>query len=585
MISKLSNKSTSVNSSNKGINIIRLMDSAFLTIIVIMSAVLYLSDLGFYSDDWFHLAEFITSDDQSFNGLFLSQWNHSHNLHRKPTQILYQTTLYSLFGIRPLGYHIVNSVMLSLMSILLYWTLRQLGIPRLLAVAISAVYALIPNYSTDRFWWAAFGYTLTMCLYFLSLYADLRAIQSNLNSLIIWKLLAIVGLIFGSLSYEIIIPLFFLNPLLVCIQNRRFNQVSLHERLGTIGIAVYFGSHFLVLALVIAYKSLFAIGGGFAVPDTMESVIRFGLSSIGPNFGTYVLGLPQAFYWAFQNSSGLILVMSLILGAFVFIYITHTTRAEETALLSEMNNREWLRLAGGGIFVFLLGYSIFFVAIGRIIFASSSYGNRWAIAGALGVSIFWISLLGWLNNLLPKIISRKYGFPVLVAVLCSSGFLINNTLAQDHVAAWSEEKLILDEIRTNFPKLKPNTTLILLGSCPYIGSAMVFARYDLEGALWVMYRDKTLRADVGSKISVEPTGLVIDTFDHSARYPYNNLLFIYDRERKLVKSIPDMQSALDYFGTNKVDWPNNCPQGTMDIGAPIFPADKLYIKWKIPNFP
>jgi len=190
MISKSSNKSTLINNTNKRNSLtglmdsafLTIMDSAFLTIIVILSAVLYLSDLGFYSDDWFHIGEFITSDDQSFQELLSSQWNHGWK--KRPTQILYQTTLYSLFELRPLGYHLINTVVFSIMSILLYWVLLEIGISRLLSISISAVYVLLPNYSTDRFWWSSFGYPLTMCFYFLSLYSDLRAIHSTSKKLI-----------------------------------------------------------------------------------------------------------------------------------------------------------------------------------------------------------------------------------------------------------------------------------------------------------------------------------------------------------------------------------------------------------------
>ena len=54
--------------------------------------------------------------------------------------------------------------MLIVMALLLSLTLRELGLPRSLVLATPLVFALLPNYSTDRFWFAAFGYILSIAL-------------------------------------------------------------------------------------------------------------------------------------------------------------------------------------------------------------------------------------------------------------------------------------------------------------------------------------------------------------------------------------------------------------------------------------
>ena len=69
--------------------------------------------------------------------------------------------------------------MLTSLVLFLYLVLRELRVHRTVAFAIAAVYGLLPNYSTDRFWIAAFGYVLTTALFLISTYALLRAARSE----------------------------------------------------------------------------------------------------------------------------------------------------------------------------------------------------------------------------------------------------------------------------------------------------------------------------------------------------------------------------------------------------------------------
>ena len=93
----------------------------------------------------------------------------------RPVQFLYLAALYKAFGTDPLGYHVVNTLVLAAGAVLFYLVLRRLGLSRVLALAVPLVYALLPHYSTNKLWMAAFQIGLSMTLYFLSLYADLRA--------------------------------------------------------------------------------------------------------------------------------------------------------------------------------------------------------------------------------------------------------------------------------------------------------------------------------------------------------------------------------------------------------------------------
>src|SRR5688572_30686479 len=161
-------------------------DIAFVAATVILSFVLYVWHLGFYSDDWAFLGSLHIYGDHSMVGRSdLIDW--AMYFRQRPVQIPFQQLLFWAFGLKPLGYHLTNGLLLTAMAVMMHLVLRQLAIWRPLALALPIVFALLPHYSADRYWFAAFGYVLSMALFFLSLYADLRGADSVSNTLK-WKL-------------------------------------------------------------------------------------------------------------------------------------------------------------------------------------------------------------------------------------------------------------------------------------------------------------------------------------------------------------------------------------------------------------
>ena len=77
------------------------------------------------------------------------------------------------FGIHPLGYHLVNAAVITALPLLLLLILREINVQATVAFTVAAVYLLLPNYSTDRFWMASFGYGWSTALFLVSTYAFL----------------------------------------------------------------------------------------------------------------------------------------------------------------------------------------------------------------------------------------------------------------------------------------------------------------------------------------------------------------------------------------------------------------------------
>jgi hypothetical protein len=545
-----------------------LLDSAFLSVVILSSTLLYVTRLGFYSDDWAFLSIMSTSDDRSLLGLWHQQYQFNANLQMRPTQVLYQAVLFTLFGLEPLGYHIVNALMITIMTVLVYWVLRELGLSRSVAIAVAAAYGLIPNYSTDRFWFAAFGYTLTMAFYLLSLYADLRAARSRSQSLLWWKLIALLGLLAASLGYEVVLPLLLLNVVLTWWHARRLHAAGLSGRLGRWGAILFLGSNIFMIAALLVYKSVTAQGVGLPPDETAFYAVRLVVGAVVVNYGTYGLGLPYALIWGARNASGLILVSGLGLALLVLGYLNLVARHEG----GFPGRTAWRRLIAGGLVVFALGYAIF-LSTGRIGFSSTGIFNR--VAG-----------LGWLCTMFQSSLVRRRCFAALIAGLCGAGFVIDNVLAVAWASAWSRERIVLEEIQESLPVLPSHGTLIVHRICPYVGPAIVYeSNFDLASALRLTYGDPTLKADVVTdRLSIGQDGLKTQFYGFTSIYPYSSSLLLYDLQERRVVSLSDVQAATRYLGANDSGSSMNCTGGVPGRGALVLPTDELYLRLEARGF-
>jgi hypothetical protein len=73
----------------------------------------------------------------------------------RPLYVVLLASSYRLFGLQPLGYHLVNHAFFIVAAVLCCLTLREERWSRAVSLSVAAVFVFLPNYSTDRFWIAA----------------------------------------------------------------------------------------------------------------------------------------------------------------------------------------------------------------------------------------------------------------------------------------------------------------------------------------------------------------------------------------------------------------------------------------------
>jgi hypothetical protein len=541
-----------VNSTNRN-------DLLFLTVIVVVSVAPYFSRLGFYSDDWASLGTMITASKQSIAGLVSAQLGADPDGRARLTNTVYQAVLFRMFGLDPLGYHVVNALVLVSAALLLYLALCELAVQRTVAVSTAASYILLPNYSTDRFWFVAFGYGLSMALLVASTWAFLRAARSH--RAVPWTVLALLALAAAELGMEVVIPLMLAIPGAISWQWYRFDREGLRRRLGTPRGLLLAVSPLIVTVGVAIYKSETA--RGFSNPDFLY-LKRLVAGALAVNFGTYGVMLLDTVAWSVRHLPSSGAVLAGLLAVFVFSYLSRSDALPES-------RRLWMMLILAGCVVFGLGVAIF-LTTARVLFWSAGIANRVWIAAALGVALVFVGASGWVSSRLP-IGPGRWIFSGLITSLCVSGFIVNTAFSTYWIAAWPRQLEVLGHIRHALPEPPPRGTLILHGVCPYVGPAIVFeSSWDLAGALRVLYRDGRLRADVTTgRFSIHDDGVRTTIYRDSQFYPYGPNLLLFDDRRGTVIELTDANVARAHLSENV-----RCPEGIAGRGTLMFPLDEWY---------
>jgi hypothetical protein len=531
-------------------------DCLFLGLVALLSVVYYVARLGFYSDDWIFLSLLHQADTHTVADLFQALYDGDVVIRQRPVQMFYLVWFYKIFGLHPIAYHLGNSIALLLSVILLYLVIREFGRQRVTALAISVVYLLLPHYSTDRFWMAAHQATFSILFYFLSLYADLRAYREYPHHFK-WKMVGVLAIILSGLSYEVAIPLFVINPFLVWYGKRAMDGDKTKKLQSWSQFLALFAVNYVTLLVVIAFKLQVTVRTNVEA-GLAAHVMSIIMGALRVNFGTYGLALPYVVSWIlFHQRNGLLLLLSGLAGLIIFFYLRVMTSRSAAS-----TPERWLVIIVSGLIIFGCGYAIF-VVNADVWFTSTSLGNRVAIASAIGVAIFFVGVIGWICSILPR---RTWGqtlFCLSISVLAASGFLINNTLASNWIAAYQDQQKIMNNIQQKISSFPAGSTFILDGLCFQQGGAYLFTgKRDLTSALSITYEDPNLNATVlSSSAKIGEQGLSITTYNLQTTYPYGEDLLIYNFGHQKLYSLVDADTARQYFKNTDFIPEKDCPPG------------------------
>jgi hypothetical protein len=546
-------------------------DCLLVCLVLLASVVPYIAGLGFYSDDWVFLASLGKADGGSLRDAFDAV--NVGNARMRPVQSFYLALMYHTFGRHPLPYHLVNAAVFCCIAVLLYLTLRELRVWRGTALAVALVYPLLPNYGTDRFWLAAFHIPLGVALYLLSVYTLMRALRAESRGAAWgWKGVSLLSFTLGALAYEVVLPLVVVNLLLTAWFLREARTRDGHPPPPVhLPRPVVWGGDLAAAALVVAYKvqTNTRPDPPMALAERVIHALRVCKYAVIQDFGFYGIKLPIVL-WRALHTPGIL--PTALWGTFVAALVAgYVFRAAAAETASWPGGKTTVGFMVAGLLLFFAGYAVFFVTV-QIQFSPTGIANRVAIAAALGVALLFVGLASGLSPFIGRAPERAVlPFSLLIGFLFAAGFIINSAVARYWMQAWPREQTVLARIQEDVPPLPKNGVLLLDGSCPYIGPAVVFeSSWDLQGALAVARRDYTLRADVVTPaLQIDEAGVTTWIYNKPTRYPYGDL-FVYDLSRRTVSRLRDFASARAYFAYDSPNRGDACPAGEPGKGVPIF---------------
>ena len=533
----------------------QLIDLLCLAGITVASALPYLPRLGFYSDDWGLL---VTFQSAARHGALAASV--IHDFAARPVQGLYLALLFQLFGLDPLGYHIVNTAVIACAICLLYLLLLRLRTGRTEAMAASVLFLMLPQLSTVRVWYSAYQITLSLALMLASMHAQLSFSRTGKAA---WLALAIGAAILCVGAYEIFAPLLAGFAAVLLIYWWRSSPRDFRAR----GWAVLSCTAAAGLILgVIAYKVLLSgRAGPIADPERYLAGLRQLVRADYDwrvDSGLNVFAMAQAYFWAPVKGWGTGAI-SLLTGRSGFeVALLAVVIAAATfwrlATTGNGNPPQPMRLFLLGIVAFLLGHAVFLI-VPYIAFTSTGIDNRTQVAAALGTALIFTAILSVTSV-------RRHVFAAVVALITAAAFARLSTIENYWAETPALQQRILGAAKTDLRTLPANSTVILDGVCPYHGPAVVFESWDAGGAL-TLALGRPINADlVSPRMSLTEDGLSTSIYRMPDFYPYGERLFVYQPYQRRLVRLDSAAAAKAYFTTRKATL---CPLGYVARGVAV----------------
>jgi len=531
---------------------------------IFISALPYVSAIGFYSDDWALLQSYDSLRSHGL-GQLLREGFETPSIER-PLYGIYLSALFALFGLNPLPHHLINTGVLALSGVVLFKLLKDLKVPRDLAFATAILFGFLPQLTTLRVWYATFQIGLSLLLFLSSVRLELRfARQGGARA----KILALACAAGSLAAYETTAPLLVASALGAArIRARRSGRW--------------------VPALAATLPNLLLIAGGLGLKRLVTNRIH------DPSSLADQLGVIWETFWSpsydWKTSDGLNLWAALSVNfwhsfvaeahslirvwdiphsfAVVFLSAVFALVAFAKLNTSATPASRWSCAPAfvlAGFAVFWLGYAIFF--LNRMVhFAPVSTGNRMATPASIGVAMVLVGAAKLFADTLGGPYRRQL-FGAIVGVAIGVGCIHANLVASRWASAWSTEATVLDRATIDLAALPDNATIILDGVCPYDGPAIVFeAPWDWSSAVSIKL-GKTVNGDVAiPSLQVTDAGMTTQIYDIKNTYAYGSGLYVYRPDARRVIAIPTLQAAQTY-------WPHHqsaarkCPRGYPTMGV------------------
>lgn len=547
----------------------QLFDCILLATLILLSTLPYVFHLGFYSDDWAYQSVLVHSSGQGIVAMVQQVVAWDPTVVVRPFQIAYLVSTFEAFGRHATPYHLLDSAVLSCLTIFLYLALKEIHADRWLAFSIALVFGLLPHYSTDRIWIVAHQATFSMAFAVFGIYALLRSNRSSEANPAKWVVASVLSLLLSLLSYEVALGLIVVTLGTIGIRKYiKARQQGKFVLTGMGGVAVTVTALLLVGILKSLLQTRMVIPLRFP-RHFSEHIEHILVQSVRFLFWTYGLHMPVVLACLFRRGALNIgaLVVAAVITLAVAGYLWHFMASSTIP-----SRRNCLLLIAAGFVLFGLGCALFFTD-NTFNFSSAGIANRTAIASALGASCVLTAVIGLLSSLprLERVRVRTFG--VLLGLVCGINSLVVSGIGFYWARAQSEQSAILQTVARNRHPMPEGSVLLLDGFCRYTGPGIVFEDdWDTSAAVQLALDDPSLRSDVISRnMQFGEKGINTSMYGQpEAHYVYGDRLFLYNLHRGVFLNLTSREVAIAYLHRMNPSQDSGCPESEEGDGEKIF---------------
>lgn len=523
-----------------------------------------LRDVGFYFDDWkiMRLLHFSARD----YGSLLNAYLFEPCALPRPVEQFHFSTIFYLFGVKSLPYHLVNGFFEIGAGIFLYLCLFQFSRSWIFSMCAAALFVLYPTHDATHYWVLASSATLSIFIYFASLYCWNNFVLSNRKS---WMFASIFLFAYSIYNYECcvpFIPLFLAGS--VWLKEGRWGDKANWKK-GFLDIIPFV---LIVISLLLYQKYFIHYFGRSLTPVTQFSPEHLGEVLVG---GFNVSLGPAGISFLFDRVrdgmqcfsllwAKILLGLTLVFVSFLAMFAFKQTPSEDQPFTK--SDYQFLLVLGVG--TMLAAYSIYGFAANHSPYLFSMY-NRINYGSSAGAAIILSLLFYLLGHQIFKVSAKR-------RVVCT--FLINSSMCLILVFAnwgisnvwklsWLVQKRAWDVLLANKEKLGTAPTVIVGNIPTYAMWAPVFdGVWDFQNMMQIVLNNKDAKGGtLSERLVITPKSMKDITLDYVvAEYNFDNLYLFMPPHGVFIKAT----NAREFV--NAID--QNCKT--------FRPTKKTVDKWK-----
>lgn len=523
-----------------------------------------LKDVGFYFDDWkiMRLLHFSAKD-------YVSLWNaylFEPCALPRPVEQFHFPTIFYLFGVKPLPYHLVNGVFEIGAGLFFYLCLFQFSRSWIFSMCAAALFILYPTHDATHYWVLASSATLSIFIYFASLYCWNNFVLSNRKS---WMIASMLLFAYSVYNYECcvpFVPLFLAGS--VWLREGRWNS-SANWKKGFLEMIPFV---LIVVSLFLYQKYFIHFLGRSLTPVTqfsaghLSEVLIGGFNvSLGPSGISFLYDRVRDSVQCFSMLwAKILLALTVLFTCGLSIFAFKQTPSDEQSFAK--SDYQFLFVLGVG--TMLAAYSIYGFAANHSPYLFSMY-NRINYGSSAGAATLLALLFYYAGHVIFKLSTKR-------RVLCT--FLINSAMCLILVLAnwgisnvwklsWLVQKRAWDVLLANKNKLGTNPTIIVGNVPTYAMWAPVFdGVWDFQNMMQIVLDNKDAKGGtLSERLEITPESMKDIALDYVvAEYKFDNLYLFMPPHGLFIKA----SNAKEFV--NAVD--QNCKT--------FRPTKKTVEKWK-----